>query len=234
MRKVQFAEVLKRAGGWVMDLLIPKRCVGCKKEGSYICDKCEIFLSEVENTIPGVISVWEYEGLMEKLIYKIKFDGMYHIIDELVEKAMDRIDLKLPASPKTANRGGSENTIITYVPIWKKKEKERGFNQAELIAKKVAEITGSPVGPVLAKIKDNRSQVGLNPQERIENVKGVFRLLTSDFKKLLKSEVNNILLVDDVYTTGATMQECIKVLKKGGAKNIWGFTLSRKMNIQNY
>lgn len=198
-----------------LDILLLKKCVGCGQEGKYICDKCEVFLSEV---LPSkeVFSVWEYEGLMEKLIWKIKYGGMYDIINELVEKALKKITLELP-----------EDTSITYVPMYKKKEKQRGFNQAELIAKRMGKKTDRPVVKLLEKTKDNRSQVGLNSQERIENVKDVFKYFENGSR-------TNVLLVDDVYTTGATMKECIKVLKKGGVKNIWGFTLSRKMNIQNY
>jgi competence protein ComFC len=221
---------------FLLDILFPKVCLGCGREGKYICKDCEVFLSEVPPA-PGLISVWEYEGLMEKLIQKIKFDGCYNIIEELVERAFEKINLKLP-----------EDTVITFVPMYKKREKQRGFNQAELIAKKIGEKINRPVVNLLDKTKDNRSQVGLNPQERMENMRGVFGLrkrvfeteppfLASlgaaptphDFKNSLS--LQNILLVDDVYTTGATMAECTKVLRKSGAKNVYGFTIARKLRI---
>lgn len=214
-------EVLTKFKEIVLDILIPKSCLGCGKERKYICDKCEVFLSEVNMMGLGdqshIMSVWEYEGLMEKLIWKIKYDGMYDIISELVEKAFLKIELNLPA-----------DTYITYVPMYKKRQRERGFNQAELIAKKVGEITKREVVPLLTKKKDNKSQVGLNPKERIENVSGVFAAAT-----LSKVQPYSILLVDDVYTTGATMAECIKTLKKAGVKKVWGFTLARKMSLYN-
>ena len=156
---------------------------------------------------------------MEKLILKIKYDGCYDIINELVEKAFKTIELNLPP-----------DIYITYVPMYRKKEKRRGFNQAELIAKKVGERTNRPVVKLLEKIKDNRSQVGLGPQERAENVKNVFKMI----EVRPQSMWQNVLIVDDVYTTGATVGECVRVLKKSGVKNVWGFTLSRKMSIQNY
>lgn len=223
-------ETLNKIKEGLFDILLPRYCLGCGREGQHICKDCEIFLGEVENTMPGLISVWEYEGLMEKLIYKIKFDGMYHIIDELTERALEKIDLKLP-----------EDTVITYVPMWPKKERQRGFNQSALLAHKLGLLLTrgkqQPVRvvPLLEKIRDNRSQVGLNPQERIENVKGVFGVLKPSFnsEKLGFVVPQNVLLVDDVYTTGATIRECIKVLKKRGVENIWVFTLSKKMNIQN-
>lgn len=204
----------------LLDILLPKKCIGCKKEGQYICKNCELFLSEAPNLFeaePRTMSVWEYEGIIEKAILKIKYDGYYDIINELIEKAFEKIDLNLPT-----------DTYITYVPMHKTKERQRGFNQAELIAKRVGEKTGKPVIKILEKTKDNRTQVGLNPQERIENVRGVFYCSKPNFEQFNPKDV---LLVDDVYTTGATMRECIKVLKIGGVKNIWGFTLARKFSF---
>ena len=212
---------------WIIDILMPKKCLGCGREGLYICKDCEIFLSEVNmmeaemldlRNPTYIMSAWEYEGLVEKLILKIKYDGCYDIINDLIEKAFGKIELNLP-----------KNTYITFVPMWGRKERRRGFNQAELIAKKVGEITGRPVAKLLEKIKDNRSQVGLDPQERAENVKGVFGLR----KQVLLREVRpySILIVDDVYTTGATMTECARVLKRAGVKQVWGFTLARKLSI---
>jgi len=209
-------EILNRTKEWFLDILFPRFCLSCGREGKYICDKCEVFLSEVLSS-KEVFSIWEYEGLMEKLIWKIKFDGQYHIIDELVEKAIAKIELNLP-----------EDTYITYVPMCRKREKQRGFNQAELIAKRMGEKTGRPVVKLLEKTKDNRSQVGLGPQERAENVRGVFQFQT---KLNLVQVPSSVLLVDDVYTTGATMNECMKVLKRNGVKNIWSFTLARKLSI---
>jgi len=221
--QVSMSSSLKIIWNGILDILFPKTCLGCGREGTYICKDCAIFLSEVDMIEAGprsnIMSVWEYEGLMEKLILKIKYDGCYDIINELVEKAFKTIELNLPP-----------DIYITYVPMYRKKEKRRGFNQAELIAKKVGERTNRPVVKLLEKIKDNRSQVGLGPQERAENVKNVFKMI----EVRPQSMWQNVLIVDDVYTTGATVGECVRVLKKSGVKNVWGFTLSRKMSIQNY
>ena len=233
----QLSNALEKIKNSVSDILLPKFCVGCGREGLYICKDCEIFLSEVDpalldtwcpigtghqvsNNQPRITSVWEYEGLMEKIIYKIKFDGCYHIIDELVAKAMTKIELNLP-----------EDAVITFVPMSKKKEKRRGFNQSELIARKIIAVHPRRMHRLLEKVRDNRSQVGLGLRERGENVRGVFSALKPSFNGEKLGFFNNVLLVDDVYTTGATMNECIKVLRKAGIKNIWGFTLSRKMSI---
>lgn len=201
-------EVLNKTKEWLLDILLPKKCLGCGREGEYICKDCETFLSEAPPS-EEVVSVWEYEGLIEKLIRKIKYDGCYDIISDLIAKAFQKIELNLP-----------QDTYITYVPMYRKKEKRRGFNHAELIARRVGERTNRPVVKLLEKIKDNRSQVGLNPRERIENIGGIFA-----FKKGCLCP-NNILLVDDFRISGITMKECFKVLRQAGAKNIWGFTLA--------
>ena len=78
---------------------------------------------------------------------------------------------------------------------------------------------------MLEKTRENRSQVGLGPKEREENVKGVFHLV----KHSVLHQVERVLLVDDIYTTGATVKECVRVLKKAGVKNVWVFTLARKL-----
>ncbi len=211
--------------------MMPKKCLGCGREGTYICKDCEVFLSEVdpmlgsptspvilgEIGLPNIVSVWEYEGLMEKLILKIKYDGCYDIVGELVETVFKKIDLNLP-----------KDMIITFVPMYNKKERRRGFNQSELIAQRVGDKIGRPVVRLLGKMKDNQSQVGLGPQERLSNVKDVFQFQT---KLSLVQVPSSVLLVDDVYTTGATMNECVKILKKGGIKSVYGFTLARKMNL---
>ena len=199
----------------IIDILAPKKCVGCGKEGRYICEKCSLFLSEapsvfMTNGLEELVSAWEYEGLIKKIILKIKYGGMFDAIDELTEKAFE---IREPYVP--------EDTTITFVPMFRKKEMQRKFNQAELIAKKVGEITGREVLPLLEKIKDTPSQTELNKEERMANVKDSFR------RKEGLNCYNNVLLVDDVWTSGATMQECCRILKRSGVKRVWGFTLAR-------
>jgi len=206
----------------ILDVLMPKKCLGCGREGQYICNNCSVFLSEVnmfevEPRTYELMSVWEYEGLIEKAIWKIKYNGCYDIIGELVEKALEKVEINLP-----------DDAVITYVPMYKKKEKKRGFNQSKIIADKLGEKMNRPVVNLLEKTKDNRSQVGLNPQERQENVHNVF---ISNMVEVGPRPCNTVLLVDDVYTTGATINECAKVLRRAGFKNIYGFTLARRMRL---
>ena len=145
----------------IIDILFPRICIGCGEEGSYICKKCDLFLSEATSifargNLREVSSAWEYEGLVKKIIFKIKYEGMFDAIDELVEKTFERRELFIP-----------ESTVITFVPMFKKKEKRRGFNQAELIARKVGKMTDRKPLLLLEKIKDTPSQTELDREERI-------------------------------------------------------------------
>ena len=161
-------EVLNQLKENIIDILLPRTCVGCGKEGKYICEKCSLFLSEAPSIfltggLEELVSTWEYEGLIKNIIFKIKYEGAFDMINELVEKAFE---IREPYIP--------EDTTITFVPMFKKKEKRRGFNQAELIAKKVGEMIGREVLPLLEKIKDTPSQTELNKEERMANVKDCF------------------------------------------------------------
>ncbi|MBL7142200.1 MAG: ComF family protein [Candidatus Pacebacteria bacterium] len=214
----EISRILENIKENIIDILLPRTCVACGKEGKYICEKCGLFLSEAPNVfmaggLEEVVSAWEYEGLIKNIIFKIKYESMFDAINELVAKAFE---IREPYIP--------EDTTITFVPMFKKKEKRRGFNQAELIAKKVGEITGREVLSLVEKIKDTPSQTKLSKKERIINVKDSFALFRPGLNKSLTKDV---LLVDDVWTSGATMQECCRVLKRSGVKKVWGFTLAR-------
>lgn len=188
--------------------------MGCGREGLYICKHCEIFLSETDNENFSVLSVWEHEGLAERLILKIK-DGQHHIIEELVEKAFARIELSLPQS-----------VVITYVPMFRKKQREQGFNPAELIARKLAGVFSprKSIVCLLDKAKDNQSQSGLEKEASRENVRNVFKYCASFVPE-------SVLLVDDFCATGSTIEECIRILKNKGVKNTWAFTLTKKTRL---
>ena len=226
--------IIKEIKESILNILLPKKCVNCGKEGQYICNDCELFLSETENFLlkEKIVSVWDYEGVIEKAILKIKYNGIYHAINELTEKAVKIIINDMVNFQDFLEFFLNPDTYITYVPMFKEKERERGFNQAELIAQNLYSILNqtkdkqleSRIIPLLMKIKNNQSQVGLSPRERFENVKNAFVL------NQVKHQIKKVVLIDDVYTTGATVNECLKVLKQGEIKDVYVFTLCRKLN----
>ncbi len=111
--------------------------------------------------------------------------------------------------------------MIIAVPLSRKKQFKRGYNQSELIAKIIAKKSKIPYRKnILIKQKHNITQSNLNRKQRFENVKNVFKV-TNDLKN------KKILLIDDIYTTGATVNECARVLKKAGASEVVVYTVAR-------
>lgn len=106
---------------------------------------------------------------------------------------------------------------LTPVPITKQKLLHRGFNQANILAESISKILSIDIMDILIKIKDTPDQVGLNFDQRLDNVKNVF--------KVKRQSPQNIILIDDIKTTGATLKECAYALKQQGAKNIIALTI---------
>lgn len=114
--------------------------------------------------------------------------------------------------------------IISYVPISNKRRKERGFNQAEEIAKEMGAILNLPVEKLLSKIENKKHQAELSQQERLKNLIGSF-VVCDDAKQKIKNK--GVLIVDDVFTTGATLSECAKVLKRVASCKIKTVTFAK-------
>jgi ComF family protein len=112
--------------------------------------------------------------------------------------------------------------VVVPVPIHRSKEQKRGFNQSELIARKLSELCGNCGGLALARVIKTATQVGLSKTQRAANVEGSIICIDRDL-------INNrsVLLLDDVATTGATLNECAKVLKKCGAKRVDAAVVAR-------
>ena len=109
--------------------------------------------------------------------------------------------------------------------MWRQKERERGFNQADILGKLVASGFNLPYLPMLQRTRETRPMFGLKKEIRKENIKGAFRMnenfSSNDF--LFKT----VILVDDVWTTGSTMKECTALLKRSRIRQVWGLALSR-------
>jgi ComF family protein len=130
---------------------------------------------------------------------------------------MDKFPLLLP--------GIADNFLFCAVPLHKSKLKQRGFNQAEEIAKHLSNFLDIPfLSDVLIKTKKTLPQMSLNKDQRLKNVSDCFKINPQKKNQIAKK---NILLVDDVFTTGATMEECAKILKENRAQSVWGVVVAR-------
>jgi len=245
-------EILEKIGKvkkGILDALFPALCAGCGREGAYICKNCELFLGETPLICPvcnvssfggtrhlycesskyglnGLASMWEYEGIMKHLLGQVKYIGITHIVEELVTRAFATMAKDQQRLASFLSFLFEENTVVTYVPIFKRKEKWRGFNQAQLIAREVGKVAGKEILSLLRKTRNTESQTSLDKEQRLQNMKDAFIVNVKGQMSNFKIP-ERVVLVDDIWTTGATMKECCKELKKGGVEKVWGFTLAR-------
>lgn len=239
---------------FILDILFPKFCVNCKTEGSYLCPDCFSLIEILDRQycpfcqIPIVVSdgktcsrcarthnlnglycVTSYKNLIiKKLIHSFKYKPFvkdiseilaFLIINHLSLIAQERL------APQLSMRTLFLDSILIPVPLSKKKLKFRGFNPAEEIAKHLSKYLKIPLlNNVLIKTKETLPQMELKKEERMKNIKGAFSCSRFGFEQIKNRE---ILLVDDVFTTGSTMEECAAVLKKAGAKKVWGVVVAR-------
>lgn len=153
-------------------------------------------------------------GLLEKkLVHGLKYHGKSYFAEHIGRLMEDRLRME-----------GIDFDLIVPVPMHKRKERRRGYNQAALLAKSVSESLGKPFYPdLLIRTEDTTPMSGLSKEMRYENVKNVFR--TADWVQNKVYE-KTVLLVDDVYTTGSTAESCRKVLMGSGAKKVHTLTFA--------
>lgn len=224
----------------ILDMFFPRFCVGCGKLGSFMCLTC---LKTVEHILPnesicpqcklraidgfthpgcrkklgmdGLVSFFHYRGVIKKSVKEIKYRFISTLVDEV-------ISISSKEQREHIRNVVDENTIIVPIPLHRERKRFRGFNQAEVIAKSLSKTLLIPYNAeVLVRIKNTSSQTSFHHRiDRLTNMKGVFNLN----QPITHSSV---LLVDDVFTTGATMKEATKVLKASGVKRVFGVTIAR-------
>jgi competence protein ComFC len=240
---------IDRFNNFSLDLFFPKFCLGCQKEGSYLCGDCRTLLeiSEFnyclcnknplrlppeqksskcprcqEKRLAGLYFALPYKEniLTKKLIYQFKYQPY---LKDLAATLASLVVEHLILSEKNADDIWNNSGLIP-VPLDKKKLKARGYNQSEELAKELSKVLKIPViSENLIKIKNTKPQMELSKEERERNLLGVFQI-----KNPAELAGKKIFLVDDVYTTGSTMEECAKVLRKAGVKQVWGMTIARE------
>ncbi len=187
------------------------------------CNKCS------DKKLSGLYFALPYKEklLTKKLIYQFKYKPY---IKDLAKILALLIAEHLILSGKNIEEIW-ENSILIPVPLDKKKLKFRGYNQSEELAKELAKIFKIPlISDVLIKTKITEPQMELAKEEREKNLRGAFAI---NYKKLQTSDVCNfdkkkVFLVDDVYTTGSTTEECARILRQAGAKSVWGIAIARE------
>lgn len=198
----------------VLDLIFPPRCEACWSLGpEAFCDSC---VKKINYLSPSAFShsVGVYEGPLKKAIHRFKFKKKTRLAESLgvlmVKYLSRNLDMNLI-------------DLILPVPLHEKRMKERGYNQAELLSLVLTKYYDVPtVSGALFRVKHTHPQFDLPRAERFKNIRGAFEVKGG---QLLRDK--NILLVDDILTTGSTVAECTRVLKASGAGSVHILTLSR-------
>lgn len=224
----------------LIDFIFPKRCIFCNipiYSGKPYCEQCISLIPFAEDVCPvcaknpcvcsrkesafsAVAAVFFYELGAENAIQQLKFHERISYAPPLA----DYLYHKLAECDFY-----SELDCIIPVPMTKKAEYERGYNQSVLLAEELAKKSGIPTyAGVLAKKKDTKKQHDLGQKERQENLQGAFQVVD---QKMVAGKT--VLLCDDVYTTGATFHECARTLLADGARKVFCIAVAttRKANL---
>lgn len=213
-----FYFISMKLSDFLADLFFPPLCCHCEKTGSFLCEECfeQLYFFALpvkaeleEKFLDSIHSAVAYESVARSLVRTLKYGGVKNVAPTLARLLYFTVDI-----PST--------DLITAVPLHPKKQRLRGYNQAEEIARELSVLTQTPYLQLLKKNKYTSSQVTLtHKSDRLLNLKNSFL-----FNYPTKIERKTVLIIDDVLTTGTTLNECAQVLKAHGATSVVGLTVA--------
>ncbi len=245
LTKIKIIHILKTTWKTILDAVFPTVCLSCKQENKgWCCDVCWAKLNfhrtlhcpvcgqvdtlgrfcpncQANSSLAGLWHSQNYaDPTVRSLIHGLKYNGIKEVAGQLAD--ILTITLKIFSLPPAWHPVAKQNWLLTPVPLFRRRERERGFNQAAVLASLLSVNTGLTYTELLWRTKFKTPQVDLPHEQRPQNVKNVFKIKPG--AKILNQ---TIILVDDVYTTGATMNECAKILKEAGALEVWGLVVAK-------
>jgi ComF family protein len=226
----------------ILDFVFPKKCVVCKKPGSYLCENCFSFLSfdpkslcllcnqpvfnnlthpkcKRKYAIDGCFSALSYNKTVQKLIYNFKYKPY---LTDLKNVLADLFYESIIQNEQFQAQIKNGEWVFVPIPLSDTKLRKRGYNQAEILADELSQKFNIPVKNLLKRARETKTQVGMTNVQRKLNVKDAFNVIHNS-----KFIIQNVFLVDDVVTTGSTLSEAAKILKRNGAEKVFGLTLAR-------
>ena len=220
-----------------LDFLFPRRCVGCGREGAFICSSCQISMPRImpplcpkcgrpqtsghfcpdcvswQSDIDGIRSPFRFEGAIRQAVYQLKYRNLRAIVPTVAGLMAEY----LTAAPVPGD-------VLVPVPLHRKRLRERGYNQSGLLAGELGRIINLPVsgGGLERQVNTSSQARTAKVDERRDNVFGAFIGREG-------LEDKRVILIDDVATSGATLDACAGALKEAGAASVWGLTLAREI-----
>jgi len=216
-----FQRTAKTAWNAALDLVFPPYCTNCGKADTSWCSRCQRELETyplqlLQRTIdPNLVvsSTGVHSGILRTAVHAFKYEGVVHLATPLAERMLAVLDTR------------SKVDALIPVPIHSERRRQRGYNQAELLAQAIMHQRGIPVlSDVLVRHKETMSQVNLTMSEREQNVSGAFTV-----NQTLKGK--HALLIDDVVTTGATLSACAQALIAAGAAQVHALTTATASDL---
>jgi competence protein ComFC len=206
-------------------------CVDCSGKALRIkppfCDRCsEPFAGAITGTFAcancahralhfdAAVAAYRSRGIVRKLVHEFKYRRRFHLRHPLADWLSETLE-----DPRLRGR---RFDIIVPVPLHPARQRERGFNQAQLLAELLSAKISVPLRGALERIRYTTTQTAFDRAERMENLRDAFRL-----RKKMNVRDLRVLLIDDVLTTGSTLSECARVLKKAGAISVHAATTAR-------
>ena len=196
----------------ILNFLFPQRCLGCRKENEILCNQCFEKIDSADLPVAdSIFAASNYsDPVLRKVIWFLKYKKVKNAAAPLARLLRQRVWSKIKI----------KDPLVMPVPLSKKRLRQRGFNQAELIARY---LPGDVRTDILYKKIHTDSQVSIKDKEdRLTNLSGSFALKNPEAVK-----ERNIILIDDVCTTGATIEEARKTLKEAGAKKVIAVVVAR-------
>jgi ComF family protein len=215
----------------VMELLLPSSCAGCGHYGAVLCAACMASMRSARmpedrfsGADPGIvvgealevaIAAFVHEGATRRALQRLKYGGAAALAAPLSRQA-------LPALAELLAMVDDEVALVP-VPVHPERQRQRGYNQAALLASELASRVGLPVRDILVRTRPTARQHGLNRAARLHNLRGAFGLAERPPPGV------TAVLVDDILTTSATLEACAEVLRAGGASRVVGFAIAREV-----
>ncbi len=214
----------------VLDIIFPEKCISCQKFGVSLCLDCIKKAPRAERESANwIFPIFDYrDPIIKKSLWSLKYKGKRRLANVFADIIYEEILEELSELSMMENL---IEPILIPIPLSTKRYRERGFNQAELICKELIKINETRNGlslklenNILIKTKDTKHQARIkNRNERLKNIIETFAI-KDEVKNLIKNK--NIILIDDITTTGATLNEARKILKQNGARKVIAFTVA--------
>lgn len=238
-------KILRRAGEALLSLLYPPHCTVCRGEtaaGQHVCAACAELARKIEapfcqqcsqpfsGAIEGsfrcsncadrtlhfdcAVARYRSTGIVRELIHRFKYERTFYLRHPLAQWMSEALDDERIRAQRC--------DYLVPVPLHSARQREREFNQAEELAQLIAARAGAPVLRCLRRVRYTTTQTRLDREARMQNLRDAFRV-----RHTSRVSQSHLILVDDVFTTGSTVEECARVLKQAGAASVRVITVAR-------